>query len=53
VTGLFWEVEHAAVYKPSPRLVDLVRRPVMQLRVSKVLKSLEAFEVVRQAHAPC
>ena len=44
LTGLFWEVEHAAIYKPSPRLVDLVRRPVMQQRVSEVLKSLEAFE---------
>ena len=44
LTGLFWEVEHAAIYKPSPRLVDLVRRPVMQLRVSEVLRSLEAFE---------
>jgi hypothetical protein len=44
LTGLFWEVEHAAIYKPSPRLVDLVRRPVMQDRVSQVLKSLEAFE---------
>jgi hypothetical protein len=44
LTGLFWEVEHAAIYKPSPRLVDLVRRPVMQERVNDVLKSLEAFE---------
>jgi hypothetical protein len=44
LTGLFWEVEHAAIYKPSPRLVDLVRRPVMQQRVTEVLKSLEAFE---------
>jgi hypothetical protein len=44
LTGLFWEVEHAAIYKPSPRLVDLVRRPVMQLRVSEVLRSLEALE---------
>jgi hypothetical protein len=44
LTGLFWEVEHAAIYKPSPRLVDLVRRPVMQEQVSKVLKSLQEFE---------
>lgn len=51
LTGLFWEVEHAAIYKPSPRLVDLVRRPVMQERVSQVLKSLQAF-VVRETYPP-
>ena len=44
LTGLFWDVEHAAIYKPSPRLVDLVRLPVMERRVSEVLKALEAFE---------
>jgi ppGpp synthetase/RelA/SpoT-type nucleotidyltranferase len=44
LTGLFWEVEHAAIYKPSPRLVDLTRRPIMQQRVKEVLNALESFE---------
>jgi ppGpp synthetase/RelA/SpoT-type nucleotidyltranferase len=44
LTGLFWEVEHAAIYKPSPRLVDLTRRPIMQQRVKAVLRALEGFE---------
>jgi hypothetical protein len=46
LTGLFWDVEHAAIYKPSPRLVDLVRLPVMDRRVSEVPNALEAFEEV-------
>jgi hypothetical protein len=44
LTALFWEVEHAAIYKPSPRLVDLTRRPMMQQRVGDVLKALQAFD---------
>lgn len=42
LTGLFWEVEHGAYYKPSPRLADLT--PTMKYRVENVLTALDAFE---------
>jgi ppGpp synthetase/RelA/SpoT-type nucleotidyltranferase len=40
--GLFWEVEHAAIYKPTPRFKGLA--PVMQEQTSAVNSALKAFE---------
>ena len=42
--GLFWEVEHAAIYKPTPRLRGVVRSLEMQERSQEVLQALSAFE---------
>jgi hypothetical protein len=40
--GLFWEVEHAAIYKQAPGLKGL--SPVMQKQTSAVNHALKAFE---------
>ena len=42
--GLFWEVEHSAIYKPSPRLKGVSQSLEMRQRNSEVLKALRAFE---------
>lgn len=42
--GLFWEVEHSAVYKPSPQLKGVAAHPEMQRCASEVYKALTAFE---------
>jgi hypothetical protein len=44
LVGLFWEVEHAALYKPAERLrgVDLSLK--MQSRYRDVIRALESFE---------
>jgi ppGpp synthetase/RelA/SpoT-type nucleotidyltranferase len=44
--GLFWEVEHAAIYKPSPRLRGVLAKPEMKAATSDVLDALRAFEAV-------
>jgi ppGpp synthetase/RelA/SpoT-type nucleotidyltranferase len=44
LTGLFWEVEHSAIYKPSPQLKVVARSLAMQERTQEVLKALRAFE---------
>jgi len=41
--GLFWEVEHSAIYKPNPNLHGAVRSKVIQRR-DDVLSALQAFE---------
>lgn len=41
--GLFWEVEHSAIYKPNPNLHGAVRSNVIQRR-DEVLGALQAFE---------
>lgn len=43
--GLYWEVEHAAIYKPSPQLKGVLRSLEMQQRDSDVLKALKAFDL--------
>jgi hypothetical protein len=40
--GLFWEVEHAAIYKPAPHFKGL--EPVMREQTSAVNSALKAFE---------
>ena len=42
--GLFWQIEHSTIYKPSPQLKGVVRSLEMQQRTSEVLKALKAFE---------
>ena len=44
LTALFWEVEHTAIYKPSPVLKGVARSLEMQQRTTDVLKALQAFE---------
>jgi hypothetical protein len=44
LTGLFWEVEHSAIYKPLPRLKDMIRLSAAQERSREVLDALVAFE---------
>jgi ppGpp synthetase/RelA/SpoT-type nucleotidyltranferase len=42
--GLFWNIEHSAIYKPSPQLKGVVRSLTMQERTKDVLEALNAFE---------
>lgn len=42
--GLFWDVEHAAIYKPDPKLLGVTREPVMQERTRQVYAALREFE---------
>jgi hypothetical protein len=42
--GLFWEVEHSAIYKPTPRLKGVARSLEMQQRTREVLNALRTFE---------
>ncbi len=44
LVGLFWEVEHSAIYKPTPGLRGTTRSFTMQERTLEVLRSLAAFE---------
>lgn len=42
--GLFWEVEHSAIYKPSPDFKGIAQHPTMQKRTEVVLQALSSFE---------
>lgn len=42
--GLFWEVEHSAIYKPIPQLKGIDRSLKMKPRLSEVYRALRAFE---------
>ncbi|HEV7427214.1 MAG TPA: hypothetical protein VGQ46_12680 [Thermoanaerobaculia bacterium] len=42
--GLFWEVEHSAIYKPTPRLQGVASSISMTDRNDAVLKALQEFE---------
>jgi hypothetical protein len=42
--GLFWEVEHSAIYKPNPNLHGVVRSNSVIQRRDEVLGALQAFE---------
>jgi ppGpp synthetase/RelA/SpoT-type nucleotidyltranferase len=44
LTGLFWNIEHAAIYKPSPQLKGVARSLTMQERSKDVMEALSAFE---------
>ena len=42
--GMFWEVEHSAIYKPSPDLKGVVKTPEMKKLKGEVLAALKAFD---------
>lgn len=42
--GLFWEVEHSAMYKPDPQLIGAKREIEMRERRGNVYQALRAFE---------
>jgi hypothetical protein len=44
LTGLFWEVEHSAIYKPIPRLKGIAGHYRMQELTHEVYRALQAFE---------
>ena len=44
LTGLFWQVEHSAIYKPDPRLKGIAGSRAMQQRTQEVLDALRTFE---------
>ena len=44
LTGLFWEVEHSAIYKPDARLGRIALHLGMRQRTKDVVKALRAFE---------
>ncbi len=44
LTGLFWEVEHSAMYKPASSLKGVTRSIGMNQRYKEVLNVLKAFE---------
>jgi len=43
LTGLFWQVEHSAIYKPDPKLKDVAKLPEMQQRTKEVQSALQKF----------
>lgn len=44
LTGLFWEVEHSAIYKPAQALERVARSREMQRYTNEVVRALRAFE---------
>ncbi len=44
LTGLFWEVEHSAIYKPHPRLKGIAGSLEMRERTDGVYRALQRFE---------
>lgn len=44
LVGLFWQVEHAAIYKPDPQLRGALSELAMQQRTGDVYKALKDFE---------
>ena len=43
--GLFWQVEHSTMYKPSPKLKGVAEALEMRQRRNDVSKALKAYEV--------
>ncbi len=44
LTGLFWQVEHEAIYKPKPEFKSISNSLEMKERTQGVLNALKAFE---------
>lgn len=44
LTGLFWEVEHSAIYKPDARLIGIGEHLGMLERTRDVVSAIRAFE---------
>lgn len=45
LVGLFWEVEHSAIYKPSPNLRGIEKSRAMKGKTAAVLSALRDFEL--------
>lgn len=46
LTGLFWKVEHEAIYKPQPEFKGIANSFEMRERIQEVLDALKSFEEV-------
>jgi hypothetical protein len=44
LTGLFWEVEHEAIYKPRPEYRGVANSLEMRERSQVILDAFKAFE---------
>ncbi len=44
LTGLFWEIEHSTIYKPTLELKGVADSIAMQQRTQEVLDALKRFE---------
>jgi hypothetical protein len=44
LTGLFWQVEHSAIYKPDPKLKGIAQSLEMRKRTAEVYGALQRFE---------
>lgn len=44
LTGLFWEIEHSTIYKPSPLLKGVAGSPQMRQRTTEILRAFRNFE---------
>lgn len=44
LVGLFWEVEHSAIYKPSPNLRGIAKSIEMKRKIAAVETALQEFE---------
>jgi hypothetical protein len=44
LTGLFWDVEHSAIYKPNPELRGIEQNPEMRDLTREVYQALSRFE---------
>jgi ppGpp synthetase/RelA/SpoT-type nucleotidyltranferase len=44
LVGAFWEIEHAAFYKPTPDLQEVLGPSAMEAKNNAVLSALRAFE---------
>lgn len=49
LVGLFWEVEHSAIYKPTPNLRGVVGSATVLEKRNNVLAALRAFEAEFEA----
>ena len=49
LVGMFWEVEHAALYKPGEHLRGIERSLEMQARYADVICALNSFETELEA----
>jgi hypothetical protein len=45
LVGLFWEVEHSAIYKPHPNLRGIAKSMEMSKRIAAVENALREFEI--------
>ena len=44
LVGMFWEVEHATLYKPGPELLGAEHSLKLQTCYADVIQAIEAFE---------